>query len=88
MDQQASNTMMLITITEGGKQMLTRQFTLEYLPVRAGLANVNGLRVLWLGEREFDEDWEEKREEGDHLEKEVKVLAEWPVVAEVWIDGA
>ena len=68
--------------------MLTRQFTLEYLPVRAGLANVNGLRVLWLGEREFDEDWEEKREEGDHLEKEAKVLAEWPVVAEVWIDGA
>jgi hypothetical protein len=88
MEKRAPNPMTPIGTTEEGKRILTRQFTLEYLPVRAGLANVNGLRVLWLGEREVDEDWEGGKKEGDYLEKEAKVLAEWPVVAEVWIDGA
>lgn len=53
-----------------------------------GLANVGGLRVLLIGDREV----EETNSQDDlilisHVNAEAKVLREWDVVGEVWITG-
>ena len=65
-----------------------REFECTFIPMRKGLANVGGLRVLLVEDREV----EEANNQDDlvflpHVDAEAKVLREWDAVGEVWIAG-
>jgi trafficking protein particle complex subunit 13 len=63
-----------------------REFECTFVPIRKGLANVGGLRVLLIEDREVEE-----RSGQDnlilipHIAAEAKVLREWDVMGEIWI---
>ena len=70
------------------KTTMIRRFECTFIPMHKGLANVGGLRVLLIGDREV----EETNSQDDlilisHVNAEAKVLREWDVVGEVWITG-
>lgn len=79
------------------KRISSYQFSLEFLPVKMGLAAIGGMRILLLSDTEEDleiepglEDLIGKREIINAAWKRAesrnaRILHEWPVVAEVWI---
>ncbi|TDL27232.1 DUF974-domain-containing protein [Rickenella mellea] len=83
-------------LSEGGDAAISplraeakHQFTLSYLPLKRGFARVGGLRVLLVDDREVDEEYHEgdansPTEQSGHV-VEARILKEWDVVAEVWI---
>lgn len=65
------------------KMLMSQEFQLEFLPMRAGFATVGGLRVLLVDDRLVDvEGVEDNRA---RRPAEARTLKEWDVVAEVWV---
>lgn len=65
------------------KMLMSQEFSLEFLPVRAGFGTVGGLRVLLVEDRLVEaEGGEEQRA---RRPAEARTLKEWDVVAEVWV---
>ena len=62
---------------------MSQEFSLEFLPVRAGFATVGGLRVLLVEDRLVDTEGGEEQRARRPLE--ARTLKEWDVVAEVWV---
>lgn len=65
------------------KMLMSQEFQLEFLPLRAGFATVGGIRVLLLEDRLVDADG--KEEGKSRKPTEARTLREWDVVAEVWV---
>jgi hypothetical protein len=84
-----------------GRRITSKDFTLEFLPVKMGHANVGGVRLLLLTDEETDVDGdattpvanEELKDRqsieapwrGSRESRPARVLHEWPVIAEVWV---
>lgn len=65
------------------KMLMSQDFQLEFLPVKAGFATVGGLRVLLVEDRLVEA-------EGGDIDRyrkpiEARTLKEWDVIAEVWV---
>ncbi|KAI0340658.1 DUF974-domain-containing protein [Trametopsis cervina] len=68
------------------RMLLSQEFSLEFLPVRCGFATVGGLRVLVVEDRVVDA--EQSEEEGRaRRPAEARVLREWDVIGEVWVES-
>ena len=65
------------------RMLMSQEFSLEFLPVRAGFATVGGLRVLLVEDRLADTEGGEEQRARRPLE--ARTLKEWDVVAEVWV---
>jgi trafficking protein particle complex subunit 13 len=65
------------------KMLMSQDFRLEFLPLKAGFATVGGLRVLLVEDRLVDVEGGEM----DQYRKpvEARTLKEWDVIAEVWV---
>lgn len=64
------------------RMLLSQDFQLEFLPLRAGFSTVGGLRVLLVEDRLVDADGEEPKL---RRPADVRTLREWDVVAELWV---
>jgi trafficking protein particle complex subunit 13 len=61
------------------------EFECTFVPMRKGLANVGGLRVLLIEDREVETDSQNDLMSISHVHAEAKILREWDVVGEIWI---
>lgn len=63
-----------------------REFECSFVPIRKGLGNVGGLRVLLIEDREVEEtSGLDDLSLIPHIVAEAKVLREWDVVGQIWI---
>jgi len=62
----------------------TTDFELDYMPLREGFSTIGGLRVIQVGDVEVDDSDSVDRAD----EKEMRVLKEWDVIGEVWVQAA
>ncbi|KAI0085449.1 hypothetical protein BDY19DRAFT_896735 [Irpex rosettiformis] len=67
------------------RMLVSQEFSLEFLPVRAGFATVGGVRVLLVEDRLVDTEGGEEQRPRRPLE--ARTLKEWDVVAEVWVNS-
>lgn len=87
-------------MTAERKRIASHQFKLDFIPVKMGLANVGGVRLLLLSDTEEDTDSvtpsaehplsavQSKRESTTLSRGQTaRILQEWPTVAEVWVEG-
>lgn len=67
------------------RMLMSQDFELEFLPLRAGFATVGGLRVLLMEDKLVDADGEEVK---SRRAADARTLKEWDVVAELWVKTA
>ena len=65
----------------------SQDFELSYLPMRTGFAAFGGLRVLLVEDRIVDEGEESVGDGATQDHPQLRVLKEWDVVGEVWVDS-
>lgn len=65
----------------------SQDFELSYLPLRTGFAAFGGLRVLLVEDRIVDEDEESVNDGATQDHPQLRVLKEWDVVGEVWVES-
>ncbi|EED78834.1 predicted protein [Postia placenta Mad-698-R] len=68
------------------KVVALQDFELSYLPLKRGFVTFGGLRVVLIEDVTVNEGQEESAQSRHHAE-DVRVLKEWDVVGEIWVES-